>query len=472
MKSCDHLYLDGAWVKPSGTETLAVLDATTEETIGSVPAGQPADADRAVRGARSAFEGWSQTTVAERAEVLDRLAAGLAARNEEIAQTISAEVGMPIRLSRAIQAGLPAQTCQLTAQLAREYPWEETIGTSRIFREPVGVVAAITPWNYPLHQVICKLAPALVAGCTFILKPSEVAPLTAFLLAEVIDSLGLPPGVFQLVTGTGPVVGEALVVHPEVDMVSFTGSTRAGRRISELAAASVKRVSLELGGKSANVLLDDADFPRAITTGLNECFLNSGQSCNALSRVLVPRSRYEEAVGLARTAAEKFRLGDPRDESAKLGPLVSATQRQRVRDYIRRGLEEGARLVTGGAEAPEGLDRGYFVRPTVFADVTNDMTIAQEEIFGPVVALIPYDGEEEAIRLANDTIYGLAGAVWSADEARALRVARRLRAGQVEVNGGRFNPLAPFGGYKQSGHGREQGRFGLDEYVEIKAVQL
>jgi len=339
-------------------------------------------------------------------------------------------------------------------------------------REPVGVVGAITPWNYPLRQIASKVAPALAAGCTVVVKPSEVAPLNAFLLAEIVDAIGLPPGVLNLVTGYGPVVGEALAAHPDVDMISFTGSTLAGRRVSERAAPTVKRVALELGGKSANVILEDADLERAVNSGVGACFLNSGQTCSALTRMLVPRGRLAEAEQIAAAAAERFTTGDPFDPATKLGPLVSERQRERVRGYIARGIAEGARLLTGGADAPAGQETGYFVLPTVFSDVTSEMTIAQEEIFGPVLVLIAHDGDEDAIRIANDTIYGLAGAVWSADEERAKLVARRIRTGQVDINGAAYNPLAPFGGYKQSGHGRELGPFGIDEFLEVKSLQL
>jgi len=339
-------------------------------------------------------------------------------------------------------------------------------------REPVGVVGAITPWNYPLHQIVCKVAPALAAGNTVVLKPSEVAPLNAFILAEIIDDAGVPAGVFNLVTGVGPVVGEAIASHPDVDMVSFTGSTRAGKRVSELGAQSVKRVHLELGGKSANILLDDADLERAVPPGVQfGCYLNSGQTCSALTRMLVPRELQDRVVELAVAKAESLTVG-PADSGADLGPLISATQRDRVRGYIQQGIDEGARLVTGGPDAPDGLDTGYFVKPTIFADVTPDMTIAQEEIFGPVLCILPYDSEDEAVEIANSTVYGLAGGVQSGDQERALAVARRLRTGQVEVNGGAYNIEAPFGGYKQSGNGRELGPFGLEEFCEVKAIQL
>ena len=467
----ETLYIDGAWVPAEGSGSIEVRSASTEAVIGSVPEGTAADVDRAVRAARRAFEAWSQTSVEERAQYLEKIQQGLSARIEQIAALVAAEVGMPLGLSTAIQAGLPIMTTGQMAQIVRQFAFEEEVGNSLVVREPVGVVGCITPWNYPLHQVANKVAPALAAGCTVVVKPSEVAPFSAFVLAEVVDEAGLPAGVFNLVTGFGPVVGEAIATHPDVDAVSFTGSTRAGKRVAELAAQTVKRVTLEMGGKSPNVILDDADLEKAVRSGVNNAFLNSGQTCTALTRMLVPRDREDEAARIAADQAAKLTLGDPFDESSRLGPLVSETQRERVRGYIRSGLAEGARLVTGGADAPEGLSRGYYVQPTIFAGVTPEMTIAREEIFGPVLAIMPYDGEEEAVRIANATDYGLAGAVWSADPARADRVARRLRTGQVDVNGGRFNPLAPFGGYKQSGIGRELGRFGLEEFLETKSLQ-
>jgi aldehyde dehydrogenase (NAD+) len=470
----DQLYLDGAWQASDASGPEAFLDvhnAFTEEVMARVPAGTASDAERAVAAARRAFDGWATTPIADRQALLRRLANGLAARQDELATLIAQEVGMPRMLAKTLQAGLPIGTLRAMADLLDTFEMEQEVGSSLVLREPIGVVAAITPWNYPLHQIVGKLAPALAAGCTVALKPSEVAPLNAFVLAEVCHDSGLPPGVFNLVTGLGSVVGEALAGHPDVDMVSFTGSTRAGVRVAQLAAATVKRVTLELGGKSANLLLDDADLPRAVRSGVNHCFLNSGQTCSAWTRLLVPRSLQEEAIAHARTTAERFTLGDPLSPATKLGPLVSAAQRERVVAYIERGIAEGARLVTGGPERPEGLERGYFVRPTIFADVDNTMAIAREEIFGPVLAILPYDSEDEAIAIANDSPYGLSGGVWSQDAARAERVARRLRTGQVDLNGGRYNPLAPFGGYKQSGNGREFGRWGLEEYLETKSLQ-
>jgi acyl-CoA reductase-like NAD-dependent aldehyde dehydrogenase len=468
----DRIFIGGEWVEPEGSEPIEVVNSTTEEVMGTIPACTPDDADRAARAARAAFDSWSQTPRQERASHLAAIAAGLGERSDEIAATITQELGMPLKLSKMIQAGLPIGQFAAMPQLMDEVAWEEEIGNSRVLREPIGVLGAITPWNYPLNQIAAKVAPALAAGCTVVLKPSEVVPLNAFILAEVIEAAGLPPGVFNLVTGTGPVVGEAIAAHPEVDMVSFTGSTRAGRRVSELASASVKPVAMELGGKSPNVILDDADLERAVPDGVAKCFLNSGQTCSALTRMLVPASKLAEAEAIAAKAAEAFTPGDPFDDSTRLGPLVSETQRERVRGYIEKGEEEGAKLLTGGVAAPEGLERGFFVRPTVFSDVAPEMTIAQEEIFGPVLAIQPYDDEDDAVRIANDSVYGLAGGVWSADPERAIGVARRIRTGQIEINGGAFNPIAPFGGYKQSGHGRENGRYAIEELLQVKSLQL
>jgi betaine-aldehyde dehydrogenase len=467
----DKIYINGAWVASTGTGTLEVIDSTTEEVMATIPEGTAEDVDKAVQAAAAAFPAWAATSREERGKLLVRIGEALAARTDEIAAIISHEVGMPMTLSGAVQVGLPAGAFADAAKAAESFPWEEEIGNSLVVREPVGVIGAITPWNYPLYQVVLKVAPALAAGCTVVLKPSEVAPLNAFALAEVIHEVGLPAGVFNLVTGVGPVVGEAIASHPKVDMVSFTGSTRAGKRVMELASNSIKRVALELGGKSANLMLDDADFATAVPAGLFACYMNSGQTCSALTRMLVPRDKLAEVEELARAAAEGFAPGDPFEPGKLLGPLVSSVQRDRVRGYINKGLEEGAKLVIGGAEPPEGLEKGFFVQPTVFSEVTRTMTIANEEIFGPVLSIIPYDTEEEAIEIANDTPYGLSGGVSSGDPARAEKVARQLRTGQVDINGGAFNPSAPFGGYKQSGIGRERGRYGLEEFIETKSMQ-
>jgi betaine-aldehyde dehydrogenase len=469
----NQLFIGGAWVAPSGRETSEVHNAGNGQVMGRVPLGDAQDVERAVAAARSALDSWSATPPEQRSQFLEKISVGLKARADELARLIAQEVGMPLKMSARIQAGLPIANFLNYSKITREFAFEQKVGNSLVVRDPVGVVAAITPWNYPLHQITLKVAPALAAGCTVVLKPSEVAPFNAFLLAEVIEAAGLPKGVFNLVTGTGAQAGEALVRHPGVDMISFTGSTRAGKRISELASHSIKRVALELGGKSASVILDDADLASAVKSTVNGCYLNSGQTCTALTRMLVPESKYDEAARAAAEVAKSFTVGDPLAETTRLGPLSSAAQLERVRGYIRKGVQEGAELLAGGAEPPEGAPAGgYYVRPTVFGKVKNSMTIAQEGIFGPVLSIIPYRDEEEAVRIANDSPYGLAGAVWSKDEARAQRVARRIRAGQVDVNGGAFNLNAPFGGFKQSGHGREAGVYGLEEFLEYKSLQL
>jgi acyl-CoA reductase-like NAD-dependent aldehyde dehydrogenase len=467
----DALYINGEWVKPTSTETFEVTSSGTGELYATVPAGAPEDANRAVEAAAAAFTAWSNTSPKERGELLMRISEKLAERSDEIALAIANEVGMPLMLAKGIQVGLPTITFADNAQRAAEFTWEEEIGNSTVVREPAGVVVAITPWNYPLHLIAGKVAAALAAGCTVVLKPSEVAPINAFLLTDIIHEVGLPRGVFNTVTGLGPVVGEALVAHPRTDMVSFTGSTRAGKRVMEIASAMVKRVHLELGGKSANVILEDADLAKAVSDGVFKCYLNSGQTCSALTRMVVPRSRLAEVEDIAVATAAGFMPDDPITGSSLLGPLVSEVQRQRVRDYINKGIDEGARLITGGVTPPEGLEKGYYVAPTIFSDVRRDMTIAQEEIFGPVLSIIPYDTEDEAVDIANDSVYGLAGGVWAGTDEKAFEVARKIRAGQVEINGGAFNILAPFGGYKQSGIGRELGKYGFEEFLEIKAIQ-
>jgi acyl-CoA reductase-like NAD-dependent aldehyde dehydrogenase len=472
----DKLYIDGAWVPSSGKNTIDVFDSTDGAVIGTIPDGTAEDVDKAVKAARAAFDDWSQRSPEERAKFSNRIAEGLGARMDEIATIVTREAGMPKWLSLLVQAGLPINSFAQAAAQAEGYQYETQVGNSLVVREPVGVVGCITPWNYPLHQIAAKVAFAMAAGCTVVLKPSEIAPLDAFVLAEVINDVGLPAGVFNLVTGTGASVGEAISAHPDVDMVSFTGSTRAGKRVAEAASQSLKRVALELGGKSANILLDDLDdatFEKAVRDGIGKAYLNSGQTCTALTRMLVPSARLADAERIAADEVEtKFQPSDPFADGAMLGPLSSQAQVDRVNGYIEKGIAEGAKLVTGGPGKPEGLDKGYYVRPTVFSNVTNDMTIAQEEIFGPVLSILPYDGEEEAVKIANDTPYGLSGGVWSGDKERATKVARRIRTGQIEVNGGAFNPNAPFGGYKQSGYGREYGEHGFEEFLEIKSMQL
>lgn len=470
------LYIDGAWRESTSDEAVDVINPATEQVIDTVPAGSTADVDAAVDAAATAFEGWSALTPGQRVTHLTKALELFTARQKDIAAIMTEDMGAPAGFAAKVQVGLPSLMfstyIDLVEQHGERYFTGEKVGNSLVVHEPIGVVGAITPWNYPLHQIVLKVIPALLAGNTVVLKPSEVAPLGAYALTAVFDEAGLPAGVFNLVSGTGPVVGEAIAAHPKVDMVSFTGSTRAGTRVSQVAAETVKRVALELGGKSPNVILPGADLIQAVKRGVADVMRNTGQSCNALTRMLVHRDSYEEAVELAAASVAKYVPGDPTDEGTRLGPLVSAAQLEKVRSYIDLGVEEGARLVTGGSEPVEGHEKGYFVRATVFADVRNDMRIAQEEIFGPVLALIPYDTVEEAVTIANDTVYGLSAAVWSGDSEQGLEVARRLRAGQVELNGGALNPLAPFGGYKRSGNGREWGLPGLVEFCEVKAVQM
>ncbi|MCX4909996.1 aldehyde dehydrogenase family protein [Streptomyces sp. NBC_00878] len=462
MKAHDGMYIDGAWRPAAGTDTIAVVNPADEQVIAHVPAGTADDVDAAVRAARRALPAWAATPPAERAARIAAIRDALVARKDEIAGTVTAELGSPLKLSQAVHVGLPIAVAGSYAELAASYAFEEKAGNSTVHLEPVGVVGAITPWNYPLHQIVAKVAPALAAGCTIVLKPAEDTPLTAQLFAEAVHEAGLPAGVFNLVTGLGPVAGQALAEHEGVDLVSFTGSTAVGRQIGATAGAAVKRVALELGGKSANVILPSADLAKAVNVGVANVMSNSGQTCSAWTRMLVHDSQYEEAVALAVEAAAKY--------GERIGPVVNAKQQRRVRGYIEKGVAEGARLVAGGPEAPR--DQGYFVSPTVFADVTPEMTIAQEEIFGPVLSILRYEDEADALRIANGTVYGLAGAVWAGEETEAVAFARQLDTGQVDINGGRFNPLAPFGGYKQSGVGRELGSHGLSEYLQTKSLQF
>lgn len=470
MYSRDKIYINGKWQAPKGRGVTVVVNPATEEELANIPEGSADDVAAAVAAARNAFPAWSQLEAGQRAEYLHQIHQGLLARADELTRIITAEVGMPVKLTRRIQVGLPLAVLESHLHLLQDFPFQERIGSSLVVREAAGVAACITPWNYPLHQVMAKVAPALAAGCTVVLKPSEIAPISAFILAEVIHEAGLPAGVFNLVSGLGTPAGEALVRHAEVDLVSFTGSLRGGRRVAELAASGIKRVALELGGKSPSVILRDADLAAAVKGTVASCFLNSGQTCTALTRMLVPEDRYNEAAALAVVAASAYTTGDPHDEGTRLGPLISASQRERVQCYMRSGIAEGADLLCGGpSPSPE---RGYFVLPTVFGRVTPDMTVAREEIFGPVLSIMTYRDEEEAMHIANGTSYGLAAAVWSGDASRAEAVARRLRAGQVDINGAQFNLLAPFGGCKQSGYGRELGRFGLEEFTTVKSLQV
>ena len=471
MHDRGHLYIGGSWVQPEGDGTIDVFNPATEERIGSVPVGSEADVNAAVEAARAAFGDWSGTPAEERADFLNRLSGAIKDRSEELSQLITSEVGTPIEYSRMAMVGTPRVVSRSYAKILDDFQWEEEVRNSLVVKEPIGVVSMITPWNFPLHQIIGKVAPAIAAGCTMVLKPSKEAPLNAFVLADILDGIGLPDGVFNLVSGHGREIGETMSSHPDVDMVSFTGSTNAGIRVSELAAPTVKRVTLELGGKSANIILDDADIKRAASSSFYSCFGNSGQECSALTRLLVPEEHRDEVVDVISSKIGRYSVGDPMDESSLCGPLVSRSQQESVSSYIASGIKEGATLIAGGEGMPDGLDRGFYVRPTVFADVTPEMTVFREEIFGPVLSITTYTTEEEAIELANQSDYGLSGGVWSGDEERAMRVARMLRTGQVSINGGAFNVTAPFGGYKRSGLGRELGVHGLEEFLEIKSIQ-
>ncbi|MGW0886438.1 aldehyde dehydrogenase family protein [Streptomyces sp. NPDC002671] len=468
----DEVFIGGQWRAAVGTDAIDVVNPANEQIIGTVPAGSTADVDAAVNAARSALSAWAFTAPTRRAELLIALSNELAVHQDQMASLITAEVGTPIGFSRRVQAGLPVTMTRLHAELVADFAFEKRMNNSLVLLEPVGVVGAITPWNYPLYQAVCKVIPALAAGCTVVLKPAELTPLSAQLFTECVAAAGFPGGVFNLVTGRGTEAGEALVRHPGVDMISFTGSTAVGKHIGSVAGAAVKHVALELGGKSANVILPGADLARAVRANVADVVRNAGQSCNALTRTVVHADDYEEAVRVAAEEIAAFAPGDPADSECRLGPVASSAQQEKVRDHIHRGLVEGARLVAGGPEAPDGRDKGYYIRPTVFADVTAEMSIAREEIFGPVLSLMRYEDEGDALRIANDCDYGLAGSVWAADEKQAITFARSMACGQVTVNGGAYNPLAPFGGYKQSGVGRELGEHGLMEFLQTKSLQL
>jgi len=463
-------YIDGEWVDPAEPKSMEVINPATEEAMGRISVGSAADVDKAVAAAKRAFPAFSQTSREDRIEIFEAILAGLEKRHDDIASAISQEMGAPMWFAKADQASSGPQHFATTLEVLKTFKFEDMIGKTRLRHEPIGVCALITPWNWPINQVAVKVAPALAAGCTMILKPSEIAPFDACILAEIIDEIGLPAGVFNLVNGDGPQVGAPLTAHPDVDMVSFTGSTQAGRAITKASADTIKRVSLELGGKSANIIFDDADLQKAVSGGVKNCFGNSGQSCNAPTRMLVPKAQYAEAVEIARETAEKVKVGDPNDDSSRLGPVASEAQYNKIQDLIEQGMKEGADLVTGGPGRPEGLNKGFYVRPTIFAGVNNDMTIAREEIFGPVLCMLPYEGEEEAIEIANDTRYGLSNYLSTGNEDRANRVAAQLRSGMVHINGAGLDSHAPFGGYKESGNGREWGAYGLEEFLEVKSV--
>jgi aldehyde dehydrogenase (NAD+) len=470
MENKLNFYIDGKWVSPATPKTLEVINPANEEPYARISLGSKADVDKAVAAARKAFETYSKTSKEERLALLQKIVEAYQKHYAEMVETISKEMGAPVWLSKAAQAATGMAHLAEAMRLLKDYQFEKVNGSTALVYEPVGVCGLITPWNWPINQITCKVAPALAAGCTMVLKPSEVAPMSGMLFAQILDEAGVPPGVFNLVNGDGPTVGEALSSHPGIDMMSFTGSTRAGIAVAKAAADTVKRVSQELGGKSANIILDDADLSKAVAQGVQSCFTNSGQSCNAPTRMFVPRGKQDEAIKVAKAAAEKVKVGDPFADGTTIGPVVSEVQFNKIQGLIQKGIDEGATLVTGGVGRPEGLNRGYYVRPTVFANVTNDMTIAREEIFGPVLSILPYDTESDAIRQANDTVYGLSGYVQSGNIEHARKVAAQLRTGNVHLNGAGADFKAPFGGYKQSGNGREWGEFGLDEFLEVKAV--
>ncbi|MDB6100532.1 MAG: aldehyde dehydrogenase family protein [Gammaproteobacteria bacterium] len=463
-------YIDGQWVAPAAPNDFNVINPATEEPAGVISMGSAPDVDRAVAAARRAFDSFSQSTGGERRALLQNILRVYKKRYADVANAIRDEMGAPAKLANGSQAGIGVGHISAMLDVLETFEFEERRGTTRLMLEPVGVCALITPWNWPINQVAAKVVPALAAGCTMVLKPSEFAPFSAIVWAEVMHEAGVPAGVFNLINGTGIEVGAALASHPDVDMVSFTGSTRAGTEVARLAAPTVKRVHQELGGKSPNILLDDADFARAVKAGVKHVFENSGQSCNAPTRMLVPANRLAEVESLAKKVAETVTVGDPAGQGTDIGPVVSRIQFERIAGYISQGIAEGAKLVVGGEGRPEGLSKGYYVRPTIFSNVNNDMVIAREEIFGPVLAILPYRDEEEAIRIANDTPYGLAAYIWSNDLARASRVGRRIRAGRVTINGAAGDMNTPFGGFKRSGNGREWGEHGLRDFLEVKAV--
>jgi aldehyde dehydrogenase (NAD+) len=470
MRDCRQFYIDGKWVSPTEPHDFDVLNPATEEPIATVSLGSAVDVGKAMVAAKRAFESYSESSVEERLAFLRRIIEVYKAKSEEMAQTISQEMGAPIALSRAAQAPAGLGHLLEIVKVLGQFKFEDLKGSTLMRKEPIGVCGLITPWNWPMNQIVAKVAPALAAGCTVVLKPSEMAPLSAYLFAQILDEAGLPPGVFNLVNGVGPTVGAAISSHPDVAMVSFTGSTRAGVAVALAAAATVKRVTQELGGKSAHIILEDADLEGAVKEGVQSCFRNTGQSCNAPTRMLVPRAKMAQAVSAARQAAEATKVGDPFAGDTNIGPLASAAQFEKVQRLINQGIAEGARLIAGGPGRPQGIDKGYFVKPTVFADVASDMAIAREEIFGPVLCIIPYEGEDEAVRIANDTLYGLSGFVTSGDIEHARRVAKRIRSGNVHINNARVDFAGCFGGYKQSGNGREWGEAGLEEFLELKAI--
>jgi aldehyde dehydrogenase (NAD+) len=471
MRTYDKFYINGQWVEPIGKGTSEVINPANGEISATVPYGNAEDADAAVSAARAAFASWSQTTAAERADYLRKIAAEGEKRNADLTQTIIDELGMPIQNAAGFQVDPLAIICESFADKARQMEETKEIGNSVVVKEPIGVCTMINPWNYPIWQMIGKVAPAIAAGCTMVVKAASQTPSHLFIFAEICDAVGLPPGVFNMVHGSGREIGAALSSHPEVDLVTFTGSTSAGIQVSNMAAPDVKRVCLELGGKSPFIITEEANLEAAMDFGIKDVMVNTGQTCNALTRMIVHESKYEDAVKLAESNAEALVVGDPNDPSVFVGPMASAGQKQTVLEYINQAISDGARLVTGGPGVPEGLTGGNYVSPTVFADVTNDMTIAQEEVFGPVLVMIKYSTIDEAIEIANDTPYGLASAVWAGDKDKATAIARRIRAGQCAINGGDANHEAPFGGYKESGNGREFGDEGLHEYCELKAMQ-